>query len=249
MKKNNKKNRVRKTKNNIFFKVIAIISTIVFVIFGIMLYMLDMIPFKYLIIFYVVFILLYIYLLLTSLLKNIKNKIRISSFIFLLLFGTIFGFGIKYLNDTMDFVGVISKDLLQKEVYYVMVLDNSNYKDIKNLEGKNIGIYSSKNSSKANGQLGKKIKSISKEYKNIVELFEDLQDGKVDAVLINESTKNLLSTDLSDIDIKLKEIYKTDKEELKKYAKILYSEARLIEGLSIENPTQISNLICEIMAK
>ncbi len=29
-------------------------------------------------------------------------------------FGTIFGVGIKYLNDTMDFVGIISKDLLQK---------------------------------------------------------------------------------------------------------------------------------------
>ncbi len=52
MKKKNKKNRVRKTKNNIFFRMTAIISTIIFVIFGIMLYMLDMIPFKYLIIFY-----------------------------------------------------------------------------------------------------------------------------------------------------------------------------------------------------
>lgn len=204
-----KKSRKRsKDKGIWFFRTIAIISIIIFIIFGIMLYILDMIPFKYLIIFYSVFGLLYLYLFFTSFPRKIKNKFRISSCVFLILFGTIFGIGIKYLNDTMDFVGVISKDLLQKEVYYVMVLDNSNYKDIKNLEGKNIGIYSSKNSSKANGQLGKKIKSISKEYKNIVELFEDLQDGKVDAVLINESTKNLLSTDLSDIDIKLKEIYK-----------------------------------------
>ena len=35
----------------------------------------------------------------------------------------------------------------------------------------------------------------------------------------------------------------------KDYAKILYSQARLIEGLSIENPTEISNLVCELMAK
>lgn len=34
-------------------------------------------------------------------------------------FGTIFGIGIKYLNDTMDFVGVISKDLFQKK--YIML--------------------------------------------------------------------------------------------------------------------------------
>lgn len=208
MKKNNKKNSVRKTKNNIFFRIIAIISTIIFVIFGIMLYMLDMIPFKYLIIFYVVFILLYIYLLLTSLLKNIKNKIRISSFIFLLLFGTIFGFGIKYLNDTMDFVGIISKDLLQKEVYYLMSLEESKYEDVKDLDDSSIGIYSSKNSDDAVKLLDKKINTTIKEYKNVVELFEDLQDKKIDGILVNESTKNLLNTDLSDMNIKLREIYK-----------------------------------------
>ena len=47
---------------------------------------------------------------------------------------------------------------------------------------------------------------------------------------------------------KLKNLYNTDKEELKKYTKILYSQARLIEGLPIDNPTEISNLICEIIS-
>ncbi len=48
---------------------------------------------------------------------------------------------------------------------------------------------------------------------------------------------------------KLKSLYETDKNELKKYAKVLYSEARLIEGLPIENPTEISNLIAEMISK
>lgn len=205
-----KKNRRKRSKNKgiWFFRAIAIISIIIFIVFGIMLYVLDMIPFKYLIIFYIVFGLLYLYLFITSFPKKIKNKFKISSCVFLILFGTIFGVGIKYLNDTMDFVGVISKDLFQKEVYYVMTLENSKYKDIKDLEGKSIGIYSSKNSTKASNELNKKIKNISKEYKNVVELFEDLQDNKIDAVLINESTKNLLDTDLADMKLKLKEIYK-----------------------------------------
>ena len=205
-----KKNRRKRSKNKgiWFFRAIAIISIIIFIVFGIMLYVLDMIPFKYLIIFYIVFGLLYLYLFITSFPKKIKNKFKISSCVFLILFGTIFGVGIKYLNDTMDFVGVISKDLFQKEVYYVMTLENSKYKDIKDLEGKSIGIYSSKNSTKASNELNKKIKNISKEYKNVVELFEDLQDNKIDAVLINESTKNLLDTDLADMKLKLNEIYK-----------------------------------------
>ena len=48
---------------------------------------------------------------------------------------------------------------------------------------------------------------------------------------------------------KIKDLYANDKEELKKYTQVLYAQARLIEGLPVENPTQISNLICEIIAK
>ena len=48
---------------------------------------------------------------------------------------------------------------------------------------------------------------------------------------------------------KLESLYKNNKEELKSYAKVLYAEARLIEGLSVENPTEISNIISNIIAK
>ena len=47
---------------------------------------------------------------------------------------------------------------------------------------------------------------------------------------------------------KLKTLYKDNKEELQKYTKILYSQARLIEGLPLTNPTEISNLICDILS-
>ncbi len=48
---------------------------------------------------------------------------------------------------------------------------------------------------------------------------------------------------------KLQELYEKDQEELKKYTKVLYAEARLIEGLPIDNPTEITNLICDILVK
>ena len=48
---------------------------------------------------------------------------------------------------------------------------------------------------------------------------------------------------------KLKELYRSDKERFNEYTKILYSQSRLIEGLSIENPTEISNLICDLLSK
>ena len=68
-------------------------------------------------------------------------------------------------------------------------------------------------------------------------------DEKVNAKMIMEINES------HPIAKKLEDLYKNNKEELEKYTKILYSEARLIEGLPIDNPTEISNLICDIMAK
>ncbi len=48
---------------------------------------------------------------------------------------------------------------------------------------------------------------------------------------------------------KLKNLFENDKEALKDYAKILYAQAKLIEGLSIDNPTEISNIICDLISK
>lgn len=68
-------------------------------------------------------------------------------------------------------------------------------------------------------------------------------DNKVNARMIMEINE------AHPISKKLQTLYKENKEELEKYTKILYSEARLIEGLPIENPTEISNLICDIISK
>ena len=48
---------------------------------------------------------------------------------------------------------------------------------------------------------------------------------------------------------KLKKLYKKDKDEFKKYTKILYSEALMIAGLPIEDPAEVSKLICEALSK
>lgn len=48
---------------------------------------------------------------------------------------------------------------------------------------------------------------------------------------------------------KLKDLFESDKELLKSYASLLYSQARLIEGMSIDNPTELSRIICDLMIK
>ena len=46
---------------------------------------------------------------------------------------------------------------------------------------------------------------------------------------------------------KLKALYAEDAAKLEKYAKILYSEACLIGGISLENPGELCELISELM--
>ena len=46
---------------------------------------------------------------------------------------------------------------------------------------------------------------------------------------------------------KLTSLYESDKDKLKIYAELLYNQALLIEGMSIENPLEFSNQICDLM--
>lgn len=48
---------------------------------------------------------------------------------------------------------------------------------------------------------------------------------------------------------RLTALYEEDRETLAKYSKILYAQARLVSGLSIENPAEISDLICGMMTE
>ena len=83
--------------------------------------------------------------------------------------------------------------------------------------------------------------NISLEMEKVLNSMGDGQDVKAEVVLeINEDHP---------IATKLKDLYKHDKDILANYTKILYNQARLIEGLSVENPTELTNMICEMMSK
>lgn len=46
---------------------------------------------------------------------------------------------------------------------------------------------------------------------------------------------------------KLTALFDTDKDKLKAYSKLLYNQALLVEGLTIKNPVEFSDMICELM--
>ncbi len=82
---------------------------------------------------------------------------------------------------------------------------------------------------------------LSVEMEKILKKMPGAEDGAPKASVVLEINMK------HPIAAKLKELYENDKEKLGKYAKILYSEACLIGGVSIENPKELTELISELM--
>ena len=83
--------------------------------------------------------------------------------------------------------------------------------------------------------------NLSLEMEKVLNSMPDAQKVKANVILeINEEHP---------IADKLKDLYESDKSQLEKYSKVLYNQARLIEGLGVENPTELTNIICELMSK
>ena len=46
---------------------------------------------------------------------------------------------------------------------------------------------------------------------------------------------------------RLRSLFESDRDRLAACTRILYAQARLIGGMSVENPTELSNLVCDLM--
>ena len=81
---------------------------------------------------------------------------------------------------------------------------------------------------------------ISLEMEKVLNTMPD-NDGSIKAQTVLEINLN------HPIAQSLKKLYESDKDKLAKYSKILYAQARLIGGMEISNPTELSNLVCDLM--
>ena len=126
-----------------------------------------------------------------------------------------------------------------------------------------------KKANEKNQELFQKMKEYLKEEVNTIQYTHRLKNHPVcltskgevslemekvlNAMPNNQNVKAEITMEINEnheICKKLEELYqKKDFEALEKYTKILFAQARLIEGLSIENPTEISNLVCELLSK
>lgn len=100
-----------------------------------------------------------------------------------------FGFGMVNLKDTTSFFSKVTSVDEQTENYYVIVRDNSSYKEIGDIKGKEVATYLTNeiNYSKAKGKLSAKEDVKYKRIASLSKLGTGLIDEKYDIILISAS--------------------------------------------------------------
>lgn len=171
------------------------------------------------------------------------------------------GFEILYFTDHVDeFCIQMMHDFDGKEYKSVSADDlgletESEKEEIKKEEEDNKGLFdfmTEKLSGKVKAvKLSHRLKShpvcitsegmLSVEMEKVLSAMPTEQNAKAEKILEINSSHPIYG--------KLKSLYETDKDKAAEYADILYTQALLIEGMTIENPVEFTNKICEIMAQ
>ena len=177
MKKRNKK------KKHIF-SIIYIALSLLFLLF---LKIVNFIPNSYLL------IILATIILFTTINIILINKKKKVGYIFSILLIIIYSVLTYYLSITTSFFSSFSKIHYNEETFLVVVLKDSTYKKINDLENKNIGYIENnlRNTDKALSKINKNITK--KSYQDYDKLFNDLNNNNIDSILINETYYNIKS--------------------------------------------------------
>ncbi len=186
-------------KNN---QKLTILSRIVASLLGVlsitaftMLIMLNVLPIKYLKPIIYIYIPVFIALFILLWLKKVKKAIKITINVIAVILIGIFSFSIFYMYKTMNFMDKISAKEYQLEEYYVMTLKNSGYEELKDIDGKSIGVIpdDTKVYDQAILELNKLVTTEKSKYKDFIEVSQALLDKKVQAIFIGSGQLSLLT--------------------------------------------------------
>ena len=177
-------------KSNKFGKVFSIILLIVTLIFLGTLYYCNMIPLKFLLPGTIVIGLLTFVLFCLLRKRRLRKRVFIISLLLLIIEGVIS----YYILITLGFLNKIMPYDYKTRVYDVIVLKDSSYNELDDLNNKSIGYYkeNSKESKEALKKLDKKLNYEKVFNEDIDELFNILYDNEIQAVFIEDSKYRIL---------------------------------------------------------
>ena len=158
---------------------------------------LDVLPDKYLIIYFILISILSIIFGLITFIN--KNKIIRYIITFIIILISILSCFISFI--VLDKANAFLENIEEVEevsIYYLISLKESNYKDIVDLKDKSIGISSNGTDYNAIKLLNDKIKYNVVKYDNLFDLYDDLLNNKLDCIYIDSNIKMLFDEVVND---------------------------------------------------
>lgn len=130
--------------------------------------------------------------------NNFRNWIKIVADLLFVVLIAISSFGLYYLNSTFDMLDDIKVKDYQLVDYYILVLKDSEMKNIDDLEGYKLGVYESADKiyEKALKKFDKKVEVQKKKYSSYLSEAEALMDKETDAIFTSAVNYSVLTEDV-----------------------------------------------------
>ena len=198
-----KKNKKRLT---LISKIFLVILNVIILLDIFLIIRMNVLPTKFLM---PVLVLIGIVLLVFNILLTRKKKKK--SFIYFLSVLVIFIFSLigYYLLGTLGFLSGFGSHTYKEEAYSVVVLKNSNYEELKDLDNKRFGLISleSKGQKQALKKLKNKIDFKEKEYSDSGSLAQALLANDVEAILIENAQLEMVYENILDFEVLTKVLH------------------------------------------
>lgn len=168
---------------------------------------LNIIPLKYFLLIILIMLILNALVFLCLFFK--KKILKVISIILSVIIIAISVLGIKYGQETNNFLDkAFNNNTKEITRYNLVVLKDSSYEELKDLKNKKVGHLSNdENTDKYQEKIDKIVELKYSDYEDLYDLYEHLIEEKLDAILINEAYLDVLAEDNKDLDDKVESIY------------------------------------------
>lgn len=224
MKKKKEERKKKESKPGSFYRFLSIVLIVVSIIALVMTNSLGILPLKFMLPLTIILILVDVVLIKFLL---VRNHLRIVSSIISIILIIVLCYVIIHEITTLNFFSKIGGMHYKIVNYEVVVLNDSSYDKLDDLKKEEIGLLNTteKDYKEAIKELEKKIKFDNKSFNDNDALRDNLIEGEIAAILIEESTNNIL---------------KEEDEEYKEKTKVIYSFEVKIEVEDISKKVDIT---------
>lgn len=202
MKAKNKKKKIK------VYKIVSVVLAIISLLFLGVLFYIDLIPTKYMSILTALVLIFDTFNILLLNLKRLKIKVKkiitlIVSIVMIIMLIISF-----YICRTLGVLSGNGDSKYKLEHYSVLVLKSSDYKTLKDIKNESIGYYeNSIGAEDANNKLQKEVNVKFESYNSSDSLVDSLLNLEIEAILIEDSIKNIMEEETAPFTDSVKEIY------------------------------------------